>query len=196
MGTFLWSRRLGVGAVLGVIGLVHMLCPFQVGIVRGASMEPSFHSGQVIVIDRHHYRQHPVRRGDVIVLREGDSILIKRVHAVAGDRIWTLLCTEDGELYREIVEPFMLPRVQRLMPLLPFYRLTRYTVPPGTVYVVGDHTSASVDSRHFGPIPVSDILGRVTNSPPIAHPRARTRIARSKPHDGEGTTFVEQAQKQ
>jgi signal peptidase I len=196
MGTFLWSRRIWVGGILGVIGLVHMLCPFQIGIVRGASMEPSFHSGQVIVIDRHHYRQHPVRRGDVIVLREGDSILIKRVHAVAGDKIWTLVCTDDGELYREIVEPRMLPRVQRLMPMLPFYRLSRYTVPPGTVYVVGDHTSASVDSRHFGPIPVTDILGRVQNSPPLEPYRARTRLARTKPEDDQPKPFVEQAQRE
>ena len=33
----------------------------------------------------------------------------------------------------------MLPRFQRLMPMLPSYRLTRFTVPRGSVYVVGDN---------------------------------------------------------
>jgi signal peptidase I len=177
MGAFLWSRRLWVGGILAALGLLHMLCPFQIGVVSGASMEPSFHSGQVIVIDKRYYRRHPVRRGDVVILREGNAVLIKRVYALEDDTIWTLMSAEDGELYREIVEPGMLPRVRRLMPMLPFYRLTRYHVPRGTVYVVGDHTSASVDSRHFGPVPLSDLMGRVTHSPPPADTGSRRTLA-------------------
>ena len=34
------------------------------------------------------------------------------------------------------------------------------TVPPGHFYVVGDNKNNSFDSRHFGPVPISEIKGR------------------------------------
>src|SRR5687768_10088018 len=151
MGSRLWSRRLLIGGILGGLGVLHILCPLQIGVVSGASMEPSFRSRQVILIERHYYRSHSVKRGDVVIVREGETVLIKRVHALAGDVFWTLLNSDDGQLYREIIEPRMLPRIRRLMPMLPSYRLTRFRVPEGSIYVVGDNSSASIDSRHFGP---------------------------------------------
>lgn len=174
----LWSRRLLVGTVLGALGLLHLLCPFQIGVVSGASMEPSFRSGQVILIDRRYYRGHQVHRGDVVILKQDGAILIKRVYALAGDSFWTLINTDDGELYRDIVDPVLLPRFRRLLPTLPGYRLTRFTVPPGTIYIVGDHTNASVDSRQFGPVPLSCVLGRVTHAPPAKETPALTAVAR------------------
>jgi signal peptidase I len=187
MGSILWSRRLLIGGFLGAVGLFHMLCPLQIGVVSGASMEPSFHSHQMILVDRRYYRDHPVRRGDVIIAREGDMVLIKRVYALGGDTLWTLLNSDDGELYREIIDPAMLPRVQRLMPQLPSYRLTRYTVPPGTVYVVGDNTSASVDSRQFGPIAMTEVMGRVVNAPPARTDTLLHAAVRQEGNPGPGT---------
>ena len=193
MGSILWSRRLLIGSFLGALGLFHMLCPLQIGVVSGASMEPTFHSHQVILVDRRYYNSHPVHRGDVIIAREGGMVLIKRVFALGGDTLWTLLNADDGELYREIVDPAMLPRMQRLMPQLPSYRLTRYTVPPGTVYVVGDNTSASVDSRHFGPIPVTDVMGRVVNAPPAKLATTLHAVGREASDPGHGTIPVARA---
>jgi signal peptidase I len=192
MGSKLWSRRLMIGGVLGGLGVLHILCPLQIGVVSGASMEPSFHSRQVILIDRHYYRAHPVKRGDVVIAREGDTVLIKRVYALGGDTFWTLLNADDGQLYREIVEPGMLARMRRLMPMLPSYRLTRFRVPEGSVYVVGDNSSASIDSRHFGPISVSAIMGRVRNAPPEADSR-RGAIVRREEGTGPGTYPVSRA---
>ncbi len=36
-----------------------------------------------------------------------------------------------------------------------------FTVPPGQVFALGDHGSAGIDSRHFGPVPLQDVVGRV-----------------------------------
>ena len=177
MASKLWSRRLPIAAFLGALGIFHMLCPWQIGVVSGASMEPSFHTRQVILIDRQYYRDHPVRRGDVIILRQDDTVLIKRVYALGGDSFWTLLNTDDGELFRDIIEPARLPRMRRLMPLLPSYRLTHVTVPPASVYVVGDNTNASIDSRQFGAVPLTAVLGRVRNAPRAADTPALTHVA-------------------
>src|SRR5215212_9311699 len=85
MSSILWTKRLWIGGFLGALGLLHLLCPLQIGVVSGASMEPSFRSNQVILIDRQYYRDHPFRRGDVIIAREGGTVLIKRVFALGGD---------------------------------------------------------------------------------------------------------------
>ncbi len=173
-----WSKRLLLAAILGSLGVFHMFCPWQIGVVSGASMEPSFRSHQIILIDRHYYRDHPLRRGDVIILRQDDAVLIKRIYALGGDSFWTLMNADDGDLYREIVEPAKLARIRRLLPLLPSYRLTHVKVPPGTVYVVGDNTNASVDSRSFGPVPLAAVLGRVNNAPRAASEPPLTTVAR------------------
>jgi signal peptidase I len=37
---------------------------------------------------------------------------------------------------------------------------TRWVVPEGELFVMGDHRQVSEDSRVFGPIPVSSVIGR------------------------------------
>lgn len=174
----LWSKRLLLAAVLATLGLFHLFCPWQVGVVSGASMEPSFRSHQIILINRRYYQRHPLRRGDVVILRADGMVLIKRIYALGGDSFWTLLNTDDGELYREIIEPTRLAKIRRLMPLIPSYRLTRTTVPAGMIYVVGDNTNASLDSRSFGPVPISAVLGRVNNAPRPPSAPTYTTVAR------------------
>src|SRR3990167_7978738 len=58
--------------------------------VEGASMEPSFHSKEYLIIDEISYRFHEPARGDVVVLRyprDGRQFFIKRIIGLPGETI-------------------------------------------------------------------------------------------------------------
>ncbi|MGH3758015.1 S24/S26 family peptidase [Actinophytocola sp.] len=103
--------------------------------VEGASMAPTFRSGDTVLTIRRTLRP-TVRRGEVVVCRRPDgmpgpySYLIKRVVAVAGDPV-------PGDPGGE-----------------------GETISAGRIYVRGDG-ERSLDSRAFGAIPVDHVVGHV-----------------------------------
>ena len=97
----------------------------------------------------------PPRAGDVVTLRVEKGFFVKRVVATAGETV----CFEQGTWrvdgardHRGSVLPLDITTAH--------VDLSReVVVPPGHVFVLGDHIS-SYDSRHFGTVPSSQILGR------------------------------------
>jgi signal peptidase I len=84
-----------------------------------------------------------------------DEPLIKRVIGVAGDTIEL----KDGQVLvngQPIEEPYTYDNE----PTEPIGSTTSWIVPTGDLFVMGDHRAVSVDSRSFGPIPVSSVVGR------------------------------------
>ena len=78
---------------------------------------------------------------------------IKRVIGLPGD----LIEIKEGKLYRNgknVEELYILEPMKRENP-------RRYTVPEGTVFVMGDNRNISVDSREIGVVPIDHILGKV-----------------------------------
>ena len=124
-------------------------------LVPSGSMEPTLHSGDHVLVDKLAYRSGRPARGDLIVFhrpRTGE-IMLKRVVAVAGDEVGI----EDGVLHvnnRARAEPFV---DQRRIDSVYFGPVS---VPRGDVFVMGDQRGNSVDSREFGPVPVTRIVGR------------------------------------
>jgi signal peptidase I len=153
-----------VAAVL-FVALVAGLLPVQVVRVEAGSMEPTLHDGERVVLVR---GVAEPRRGELVALDdpEGGGLIVKRVVALAGDRVEF----DDGRLVldgRIVPEPYAdLRHVDGVFagPFAP--------VPPGHVYVLGDRRGDSVDSRTFGPVPVSSLAGRVTARlwPPASMP--------------------------
>lgn len=144
---------LAAAAGLLVALLLGGLLPVEVVRVESDSMAPTVQAGDRLLV-----RHGPgdVRRGDVLVLRDphGAGALVKRVVAVGGQRV----AIEDGVLVVDAVpvaEPYADP--DRIDGVFHRPRL----VPPGHVFVLGDDRRESVDSRDFGPVPVSDVIGRV-----------------------------------
>ncbi len=55
---------------------------FTLSVVRGKSMEPTFHDGQVILVGKGGLLFGPLRRGDVVVFTRDGNLLVKRVLAL------------------------------------------------------------------------------------------------------------------
>ena len=122
--------------------------------VDGRSMEPSFHHGEYVIVNKLAYRFGEVERGDVIVfpspVTQGED-LIKRVIGLPGDRIEV----HGGRVFvngQALDEPYVMGPTSRDQP--------ETEVPVGMVFVMGDNRNDSSDSRSWGPLPIGDILGQ------------------------------------
>jgi signal peptidase I len=118
--------------------------------VPSASMEPTLRPGDHVLISK---LAEP-RRGDLVVFANAGDLLLKRLVAVGGDQIGL----EDGHLVvngRTVEEPYVDHHVLEGVYFAPV------TVPSGAVFVLGDNRTGSIDSRAFGPVPRSALVGRV-----------------------------------
>jgi signal peptidase I len=86
--------------------------------------------------------------------------LVKRVIALPGQTIYSA----DGILYvdgRRLREPYLPPHDPLGPPIPGATRHDPFHVPAGEFYVMGDNRAISCDSRFWGPIKGSSIVGRV-----------------------------------
>ncbi len=141
--------------------------------VEGISMEPNFHDGQFLFVNRFAYcpgvhldiPQLDVRwektwclwqprRGDVIIFhypRDPSRDFIKRVIGLPGETVEI----RSGQVYingKQLAEPFG--------PNPGSYTAAPVTVGVGDVYVMGDNRNNSSDSHMWGPLPQTNIVGK------------------------------------
>lgn len=124
----------------------------QIYTIPSTSMQPTLAVGDQIVVTPFFWRGP--RRGDVIVFRSpaGGDLLIKRVVGVAGDHVEA----RDGRLLvggRAATEPYLFEPAA-------LGRVAGLLVPPDSYYVLGDNRRESLDSRTFGAVPGSLVIGR------------------------------------
>ena len=128
--------------------------------VEQTSMEPTLGPAQRLIVDRMTPRFDLYKPGDIVVfdahaLPDLKAPLIKRVIAIEGSVVELV----DG---RVLVDGVALeePYTYGQEPTYPATEVTRWVVPPGHLFVLGDHRGVSVDSRAFGPIETSWVIGR------------------------------------
>lgn len=161
------GQRLARGLVEWVvIGIVAVLAAFlikqylvQAFYIPSASMEDTLEISDRVLVNKLSYRLHEVNRGDVVVFErsaeEGEGAakdLIKRVVALEGETVEG----HDGGVYvngRRLQEPYLREGV-------PPGDFGPQRVPPDHVWVMGDNRPNSRDSRFFGTVPESGIVGR------------------------------------
>ena len=134
-------------------------------VVSGSSMEPNFHDWNYLIVDRLSYDLSTPQRGDVIVLNlpeDTNRALIKRVVGLPGDTVTlsgpnpTITITNAANpkgfvLTEPYIDPSNFGGVSN----------TSYTLAPNDYFVMGDNRVVSADSRLWGILPRTDIVGRV-----------------------------------
>lgn len=134
--------------------------PYQ---ILGISMENTLHQDQMVLVDKISPVFTDYRRGDVIVfeppaghLEDGKDVpFIKRVIGVGGD----VIEVRNNSVYVNGVQ-LQEPYVFEGQPTQPLNGQNRWVVPNGYLFVLGDHREQSQDSRVFGPIARSSVIGR------------------------------------
>ncbi len=147
---------------VGSLFIVIYLFILQPNQIRGASMEPTFESGDYIFTSKITYKLRTPERGDVIVFRSPrnpDIEFIKRIIGLPGDTIEI----KSEEIFvngKQLQENYIAAKT----PLWEggFIKDSEVkVVPAGELFVMGDNRPRSSDSREFGFIPLGSIIGQV-----------------------------------
>ena len=151
------AQLLFLGLVLIAAALAS---PLRLGVVDGHSMEPTLHTKQPFLYRPFSPERDVLRRGELVVVRLGGQLCIKRLYALERDQYWIMSASASSTGIPGLLgvnDPIELWR--RRFPQMWYHR---GRVPEGRVYVVGDSSTHSLDCRQLGPVPIGDVIGRVT----------------------------------
>ena len=147
--------RRGVVVVSEVLALALLGAAFffRLPQVSGLSMEPHIGTGEFVVIDTLSYRLGAPKRGDIVAFRHGgdSEAYLKRIVALPGEHVEIRrgIVMIDG---KALTEPYVRYRDSGSE--------AEETVPPAEYYVLGDNRSNSDDSRDWGFVAASAIIGK------------------------------------
>lgn len=136
--------------------------------IPSESMAPTLEVGDQIVVTR--YIGSTPQRGDVIVFRSpaDDELMVKRVIGLPGDLV-------DSRLGRVRIGGYTLPEPYVLRQASAG-AIDQQVVPQESYFVLGDNRDDSLDSRSWGVVPRSMVVGRARlilwSSPPDARDAA------------------------
>jgi len=166
-----YAESVIVAVLLALVVRTFFLQAFK---IPTGSMRPALIEGDRILVDKVTYgiripfttwqlpRIHSPQRGDIVVFRsleDPSRDFIKRLVAVGGDtvevkemRVWVNgRPLNDPPIFRKMVYYNRGDFAQSGQPL---------TVPPGQFFFLGDNSASSRDSRYWGLLPESKVIGR------------------------------------
>lgn|SRR3989339_1401699 len=162
-----FSKYIFLACVCFFIIFVSRFFIISPGTVNGKSMEPTYLDNNLFLVNKFIYLLHPPHRYDVaqIIDTKEDKLIIKRIIGLPGE----IVIIKRGRIY--IQKDNNSPEV--LLDELNYLSPNTYTqvhmqkgvakffVGSGQYFVVGDNRRNSVDSRFYGPILRSKIIGKV-----------------------------------
>jgi signal peptidase I len=134
-------REVLITVLLALIIFFGARATIQTYIVVMTSMEPNFHDGERVVVNKAIYWFGEPERGDVIIFEEPNGSredFIKRVIAIPGDTVEV----KDSAVYVngiKLDEPYIMSP--------PTYKLDKLEVPQNNYFVLGDNRNHSNDSH-------------------------------------------------
>lgn len=145
---------------LAIFAVVYIFL-FQPHQVDGKSMEPNFHNAEYILTDKISYRISSPKRGDVVVFhspQDAETDFIKRIVGVPGD----LVMVKDGHFYLNgtRLDEEYINDPGKVAPGRFLREGATAEVPNGQYLVMGDNRLHSSDSREWGFVPRTNIVGR------------------------------------
>jgi len=159
--SFIWETvKIIIISLIIIIPIrYYVIQPFY---VKGASMEPNFYDHEYLIIDEISYRFSEPERGDIVVFRypkNPDDYFIKRIIGLPGERIVisegvVKIFNADHPGGYVLDESSYLPAGTKTSGEIDI------TLNESEYYVLGDNRASSLDSRRFGPINRSDIVGK------------------------------------
>jgi signal peptidase I len=147
-------------------------------------MSPSILPGDRILLNKAVYNTQAIKLGDVVIFTYPDDRrlnYVKRIAALPGDTVEireNILLVNDLPLDNPIAPGLVLDfkpegaqiimmeeNAAAIHPIMVDsanpQNMAKITVPHGHCFLLGDNRSQSTDSRNFGPVPTSDIQGRL-----------------------------------
>ena len=119
--------------------------------VKGQSMMNTLHNGDIMILNIVGYRFEDIKRFDIVVIKEDNEYLIKRVIGLPGE----IIEYKDNELYvngEKIKENYGKGNTEDFT----------VKVKKNSYFVLGDNRENSMDSRVFGSFPEKEILGKTS----------------------------------
>jgi signal peptidase I len=127
----------------------------SLGVVNDISMHPTLPEGAYYMVNKYIYRFAHPERGDIVVFRKDrytSEEYVKRVIALPGETF----SVQGGEVYvngRRLDEPYAAGRSHP--------DSAPHTIGKDAYFVLGDNRLMSEDSREFGAVPFTNIMGKI-----------------------------------
>ena len=151
-----------VGVLVGALILFNiMLLPCR---IVSDSMAPTLNTGDLAVHNRLAYVARSPQRGEVITFKVNGELVGKRIIGIAGDTI----AFHDGYVY---LNGQLLDESAYLGEDVETNSMDEFTVPEGTVFVLGDNRENSEDSRFWNDpyVPIKVIEGKLIFVIPLSN---------------------------
>lgn len=135
---------------------------FQPFVVTGDSMLPNFSDGNYLIIDEITYRLRPPARGQVVVMRfpnDPSQFFIKRIIGLPGERV--VIGNGEMRVFSAAASNGLLLEEDYLPSSQITYGNIDRVLGAEEYFVLGDNRLSSSDSRLWGPVKRSHIVGRV-----------------------------------
>jgi signal peptidase I len=136
----------------------------QAFVIPSGSMLPTLRIGDYLLVNKFVYLFRPIRRGDIIVFKfpqDEARDFIKRVVGLPGET----LEIRDRQVFidgKPLHEPYAVYSEPPLLGSPVPYHLGPMVIPPGHLFMMGDNRDNSLDSRSWGLLEESKVVGEAS----------------------------------